>query len=265
MELRIQTNHVSIKSISIQNNADITTLVLDNIDDSRCNNSDRCYCGDSVDRLKDLNHLSWREIKEIASSGKARDCFAIGATKIDHMTDGFDAIWRIIDFYADVDENGDLIPITWDMAICTDDEVSMNSNGSNDGRWGDSDGRAYCNWSFFNRCSKELRSIITPAVKTTALRDGTLKKTTDKIWLKSEKELFGRNIWSSPGEGRWYAYYKQEDVPYYICDKDGNRVWTWERSPISGASSSFCIVNYNGGANGNGSRYAGGLAPAFCC
>lgn len=41
--------------------------------------------------LKDLNHLTWSEIEAIGAAGKARETFALGATKKDHMKNGYDA------------------------------------------------------------------------------------------------------------------------------------------------------------------------------
>ena len=48
--------------------------------------------------LKDLNHLTWSEIEAIGAAGKARETFALGATKKDHMKNGYDAEWKIIGF-----------------------------------------------------------------------------------------------------------------------------------------------------------------------
>ena len=35
---------------------------------------------------------------------------------------------------------------------------------------------------------------------------------------------------SAPGEGHWYEYYRQEDVPYFATDMDLERVIRWLRS-----------------------------------
>jgi hypothetical protein len=66
-----------------------------------------------------------------------------------------------------------------------------------------------------------------------------------------------------PGEGHWYEYYKQEDVPYYKEDDDGNRRCNLLRSPYYFDSCTFCRVYTNGNASASGARRSDGLAPAF--
>ena len=83
-----------------------------------------------------------------------------------------------------------------------------------------------------------------------------------KFWIKSEKETFGRNIYSAPGEGHWYEYYRQEDVPWGK-KRNGSAEYTMLRSPYYGNGSAFCVVYASGGANYYGARISYGVAPAF--
>ena len=87
-------------------------------------------------------------------------------------------------------------------------------------------------------------------------------ETEDKFWIKSEKETFGRCIYSAPGEGKWYEYYRQEDVPWGK-KRNGEEEWTALRSPYYSSSYTFCFVSTNGVANFNSARYSSGVAPAF--
>ena len=83
-----------------------------------------------------------------------------------------------------------------------------------------------------------------------------------KFWIKSEKETFGRNIYSAPGEGHWYEYYRQEDVPWGK-KRNGSAEYTMLRSPRYYTTTSFCFVYTNGNANYSYARNSYGVAPAF--
>ena len=89
-------------------------------------------------------------------------------------------------------------------------------------------------------------------------------KSNDYFFILSEKELFGRAIYSAPGEGHWYEYYRQEDVPYFATDIDLERVIWWLRSARYSRSNGFCSVGTGGSANRHGADYSLALLPGFC-
>jgi hypothetical protein len=109
--------------------------------------------------------------------------------------------------------------------------------------------------------------------------DGTgTTKITDKLWLPTEREMFGEGKYSANGETAdnqaWLEYYTDsstrikawwEDTSDYYPDmKSGYGKMYWEGSAYSGGSASFCGVYYNGYATNNGASDAKGVAPAFC-
>lgn len=89
-------------------------------------------------------------------------------------------------------------------------------------------------------------------------------KSNDYFFILSEKELFGRAIYSAPGEGHWYEYYRQEDVSYFATDMDLERVIRWLRSATCGSDDAFCRVNTHGSANLRNANYSLALLPGFC-
>ena len=95
-------------------------------------------------------------------------------------------------------------------------------------------------------------------------RSGEIVKSKDYVWLKSEKELFGRTIYSNDGEGHWYALFMQEDFPWFKLNGDNERDWQWLRSVRAGAAYAFCRVAASGAASNAASGYSSGVAPAFC-
>ena len=218
--------------------------------------------------LKDLNHLTWSEIEAIGAAGKARETFALGATKKDHMKNGYDAEWKIIGFdHDDLADGSGKAPISWDMVRAYKDEWSMNDEATNAGGWDQCKARKRMDGELLSLCSDELQAIIKPVIKLTSAGSCSkdIIKSICKLWLKSEKELFGRCIYSAPGEGHWYEYYRQEDVPYFALDENGDRVCQWLRSARYTSYYSFCIVNTDGSADNNNAYYSLALLPGFSC
>lgn len=112
----------------------------------------------------------------------------------------------------------------------------------------------------------EILDVVTPVIKQTAdvyTGENRIIETLDSFWIKSEKELYGRNIYSAPGEGHWYEWYRQEDVAWFKL-RNGNPEYTMLRSPGSGYSSRFCFVYCNGNANYYYASYSNGVAFGFC-
>lgn len=218
--------------------------------------------------LKDLDHLSWDEINRTGISGKARTTFALGATKHDRMKNGFVAEWRIIGFgHDDLADGSGKAAISWDMAKVYKEEWAMNDDYTNAGGWDKCKMNQRMNSELLSQCSDELQAIIKPVIKLTSAgsRSSEIIKSICKLWLKSEKELYGRCFYSAPGEGSWYEYYRQEDVPYYAENEDGERVWQWLRSARCSYITNFCNVGTDGGASNGGARSARALAPGFSC
>lgn len=89
-----------------------------------------------------------------------------------------------------------------------------------------------------------------------------LETTEDKLFLLSEVEVFGSAIYSVPGEGTQYAYYKAGNSK--VKEMQGSASSWWERSPRSGANDCFCIVYGNGNADYNVANNNQGVAFAFC-
>ncbi len=233
-----------------------------------------CACtGERVNLLPDsllsnLDHLHWDEINRIGISGKARDTFALGATKHDRMKNGFVAEWRIIGFeHDDLADGSGKAAISWDMVKVYKEWWAMSDDHTNAGGWDKCKMNQRMNSELLSQCSDELQAIIKPVIKLTSAgnRSNEIIKSACKLWLKSEKELYGRCFYSEPGEGSWYEYYRQEDVPYYAEREDGERVLQWLRSAIYSCNNAFCHVDTDGSASSNSARSALALAPGFSC
>ena len=98
----------------------------------------------------------------------------------------------------------------------------------------------------------------------TANKNGEIIKSKDRVWLKSEKELWGRTFYSNEGEGHWYALFMQEDFPWFKLNGDNERDWQWLRSVYAGYTNRFCVVGTDGSADNYYSGGSYGVAPDFC-
>lgn len=216
--------------------------------------------------LTDLNHLTWREVDAIGRNGKARQQIALGAVKTDHMKDGYNAEYRIIGFdHDDLADGSGKAPFSWEMVRIYKERRPWNTECTNKGGWDTCELRKWLNSEFLERCSDDLRSVIRPVIKLTSAGgcSDEIIKSVDRIFILSEKEVYGRVMYSAPGEGSWYEYYRLEDIPYYALDEDGDACASGLRSPYGNYSTTFCIVNTNGGIASGTARYSGGLRPGF--
>lgn len=221
----------------------------------------------SGEPLKDLNKLSWRDIDQIGDFGHARRLIALKATKKDQMKDGWVSEWRTIGFdHDDLAEEFGKAPISWELTRVYKDSKEMNPRDTNSGGWDECALRKWLNTEFFDLCSDELQKVIKPVFKLSSAgnRSTEIVKSKDKIWLKSEKELFGRCRYSVPGEGHWYEVYRQEDEPYYKKDINANKAYQWLRSADYRTNYFFCDANTDGSACVADAYYSLAVAPSFC-
>lgn len=258
MELRIDQNVLDrFPSLHIVQENDVVTVKFDGE-----NNSDFLFPMNLP--MTNLDHISWRRVDEIAKAGKAREYFALGATKKDYMKNGFVATYQIIGFdHDDLADDSGKAPISWDMVSLYKDEAAMRKDG-NSVWWNDTDIRSFLNGDFKNNVSDDLAAIVKKVWKQSADRNGNMQKTADEFWIKSEQELYGRKFWSYGGEGHWYEFYAQENINYFKLNVEGEQEWQWLRSVFAVTSYAFCRVGTSGSAGSTGADFSYGFAPAFC-
>lgn len=217
--------------------------------------------------MKTLDHLSWADVDRISKLPNVREYFALGARKKDYMKNGFVAEWQIIGFdHDDLADGSGKACLSWDMVRVYKERIQMNADWDNEGGWESCKANKYAHEEFLPQCSDELQAIILPVIKLTSKggKSTEIVKSVCKVWLKSEKELYGRCFQSAPGEGSWYEFYRQEDVPYYKEDDSGERHWNWLRSPDIYSTSCFRCVYIAGGAGSSLADGTYGVALGFC-
>lgn len=213
-----------------------------------------------------LDGFPWRSLKGCGAMAPAM--FKVGDYKNDVLKDGTPVQFRIIGFNHDKTRAGIILPFTWEMVDCLPNRYPWNRQDTTEGSWARTFLRHEMNdldGSVYNLLPDEIVELAVPVIKLTADTyngENNLIEIEDKFWIKSEKEMYGRNIYSAPGEGHWYEYYRLEDEPWYKL-RGGQREYTMLRSPYYNNAIGFCYVYTNGYASNTRASNSLGLAPAF--
>ena len=210
-----------------------------------------------------LETASWNTIDSVSKSGNAASFWSVGDKKTINI-DGTDYQFQIIGFNHDTKTAGGTAGITFQMVDCMNTKAEMNSSGTNSGGWTSCAMRTSVLNSIFSSLPADLQNVIKAVNKLTSAgnQSATISTTSDKLFLLSEVEIFGSTTHSKSGEGSQYAYYKAGNSK--VKKVNGSAHNWWERSPYSGYTDAFCLVDSNGGANSNVARNSYGVSFGFC-
>jgi hypothetical protein len=143
-----------------------------------------------------------------------------------------------------------------------------------------SEARTYLRWNFQSGLSaagvpfnQDWIWGPTRYVASSQVNDPTVDKITDKLWLPTEWEVFGRNSYSSvtyenEANQAWLGYYTSQKsrVKYkYRTVAPTGKSYNWsEASSNLDTGSCFCAVYHTGVPIQFNSGLGTGIAPAFC-
>ena len=153
-------------------------------------------------------------------------------------------------------------------------QAQMNSTGTNAGGWPSSAMYNLVNTNIYNSLPEDLKNAIidTDVVSSRGNQSGaTNYKSTDKLYLLSNQELWGANSGSydtSRESTRQLDYYESigvtaDNYSGAIKQYQGSNAPWWLRSAYSYSSNSFYSVISNGDWNINFANFTYGVAPAF--
>ena len=209
-----------------------------------------------------LNDMTWEQIQTISDAGKASDYFNVGDTK-NITLDGVSYPVQIIGFNHDTLTSGGTAGITFQLVDCLNTTYQMNSSNTNVGGWKSSAMRSRMS-EFLGQLDEDLRSVIKPVNKLVSVgnKNSTIETVSDKLFLLSEVEIFGSTTWSFAGEGSQYDWYKAGNTK--VKKVNGSASYWWERSPCSGHTNGFCVVDSDGNANSDAASRSFGVSFGFC-
>lgn len=233
-----------------------------------------------------LENTSWANIKAIAASGGAENCWAVGDTKsvvvngtVGNVTFSNQTYYVYVlgfNHNATYEGNGihfgcfktasfggvDVIPYGF----------AMNTSSTNTGGWKSSQMRnTYCP-AFFNTLPTELQAVIVECPKYTDNKGGTggaesnVNATQDKIFIPAEFELFGKRTRANSYEQNYqkqYAYFAAGNPTVrYNSTATSTAEYYWIRS-CTLSTDVFCLVGKSGEANAYSASHTEGMFPCF--
>lgn len=207
---------------------------------------------------------SWEEIIEICQSGAVPGTWLVGDSKI--MTIGgseyqIDIIGINHDTYAD---GTGTVPATFQLHDCYNASYQMNPSPINTGGWTASEMRTVRMAAVLAAMPTEVQSNIRAVNKLTSAgqTSAVINTDADKIFLLSEVEVFGNNVWSKPGEGKQYEYYTAGSSK--VKKQNGIATPWWLRSPEGSVSANFCHVDADGNTGYAAADNSQFISFAFC-
>ena len=215
-----------------------------------------------------LEQCSWAEISAISQSGSASSVFSVGDTK-NISVSGETLTAEIWDFNHDILSTGGKAPYTFGMKNLMASTRAMNSSNTNSGSFvGSAMYTGYLSTSFLTGLPSDLQSVIKTVNKKTGTGGGSSSGTrTDavKIFLFAEIEVFGSITKSVGGEGSRYSRFTNSSSRIkHLSNGSGSANSWWLRSPASGYSNNFCLVNSYGYAHWGSANGPYGVCAGFC-
>lgn len=247
---------------------------------------------------QELNDNSWEAIKQVSDASMGANFWSVGdckeVTMNGKVSDGltltnYSAWVYIIGFNHNAEREGNGIAFQGFKAtkngtpVCLTDSgyggsyangtwLNMNNANTNAGGWEASLMRKNVMPLIKASFPSDLQTVIkTSAIYTDNTGNGIAgvapTATQDDVFLLAEYEVFGTRTYASTQEPTYlkqYAYYSagNSKVKYRHNATTTAASW-WGRSPCSGASNPFCIVDTSGSANRPGATYSSGVSPAF--
>lgn len=163
----------------------------------------------------------WATISAISESGKASSAFKVGDEKEVTLTTGEKITMVILGFDHDNLTGGGKAGITLGTKNCLATAYVMNDDYTNAGGWKQSKMRTSTMEMIYGYLPDEVKAVIKSVDKVTALYEssGALDTTSDKLFLFSQREVMGNNMYSTtsqnsfPNEGEQYEYFKNAPIP----------------------------------------------------
>ena len=210
-----------------------------------------------------LNDTDWADIDICGRLGMAQQFFKVGDSKTVNIG-GTNYEVQIIGFNHDDNVSGGKAAYSFQLVDCLNQTQQMNTSNTNTGGWNGSAMRGRMS-TYKSQLPATLRNVIKTVKKKSGTGGGSssgTQQTNDDLFLLSEIEIFGTTTYSVAGEGTQYEWYKAGNSR--IKKVNGSANFWWERSPYSGNTNYFCIVNGSGNATYSAASSSFGVSFGFC-
>lgn len=210
-----------------------------------------------------LNDTDWADIDICGRLGMAQQFFKVGDSKTVNIG-GTNYEVQIIGFNHDDKVSGGKAAYSFQLVDCLNQTQQMNTSNTNTGGWNGSAMRGRMS-TYKSQLPAALRNVIKTVKKKSGTGGGSssgTQQTNDDLFLLSEIEIFGTTTYSVAGEGTQYEWYKAGNSRIKKVNGSANH-W-WGRSPYSGNTNAFCIVNISGDADFFNASNSFGVSFGFC-
>lgn len=219
-------------------------------------------CGENKFVECGLTTANWAGIKRIIDAHKAADYIQNGDQFEVQLTTNEKLV-----FLANVNTYG-LDEVDFIPTYCLSTGRGMNSSNTNVGGWDASAMRQYLNETFLVTLPADLQAVIsTKTLKRSAGNQSTaLVTATDKIWLPTEKEIFGAITYAASTEAAvqsQYPIFTDANSRVRKLGANGAATTWWESSPCVSYAAHFCFVTAGGTADYSYASNAYGVLPCF--
>ena len=200
--------------------------------------------------------LSWKEISEGVKAGTIK--LAAGDEIKMELKTGEPVTMQV------VRTSEDRKRVTLVSKDCLATEMPMNSDWTNKGGWRDSELRQRLNTEVFEQLPNDLAAVILPTVRRQYV-EGKIVECEDKLWIPSEYEIHGREIFARrvEGEEQFEAYKDRRNRMKKIGSEGEDTDWYWCDSPDASNATDFCAVGYSGYAGYYSASTALGVPVCF--
>ena len=213
---------------------------------------------------KDIGAYSWQELIEMANDpdielsdldyliGQARDIpiTGYGTFAFQLIGIGHDELW-----------SGSAKTLTFQSVdiVCNH---NMNSSNTTSGGWASSAMRTFMNGELLSKFPQYVQDVIVEVKKPyCATANGATQYSNDKLFIASEKEIFGTSSYGN--DGTQYEYWSINNTNNArIKNLNGSAQYWWMRSVYD--STYFRSVRTDGRARNNNASDTYGCVPCFC-
>lgn len=204
---------------------------------------------------KNEQSISWKELAEGVKAGEI--ALQQGDTVELKLTTGEIVFMQAVK----VSEDGKRV--TFVSKDCLATEMPMNEERTNYGGWAESDLRKRLNTEVFNTLPEDLKEVIA-ITKRRQYVDGEIVECEDKLWIPSEYEIHGREIFAEhvEGEEQFELYKDRRNRMKKVGNNGEDTDWYWCDSPHASNATHFCYVGSHGRANYSNASTA--LAVPLC-
>lgn len=214
---------------------------------------------------KNIGAYSWQELIEMANDTdiELSDLdYLIGQSRNISITGYGTFAFQLIGIGHDSLASGGTSKLLTFQSIDIVCSHNMNSSNTTSGGWASSAMRTFMNGELLSKFPQYARDVIKEVKKPyCATANGATQYSNDKLFLASEKEVFGTSSYGN--DGTQYEYWSINNTSNARIKRlNGTAQYWWLRSVYD--STIFRNVNTDGRANYRNASISNGCVPCFC-